>query len=138
MADLPQICPVVYGAKNNEAVAKDSKTRAAVIETGMTKSMRLEYILSCQLQGSPPKLRIAVMSSIDPIILSSVDDIPSEQVADIRRNEWPACSGIAGRYGPDYALFKPEPVTQALLPPPPISGQPAPSTKDTVTWNAAS
>ena len=48
-----------------EAEEKDGETHATVIETGVTKSMRLEYILSCQLQGSPPKLRIPVMSSID-------------------------------------------------------------------------
>jgi len=39
-----------------------------------------------------------------PLTPSLVDDMPSEQVADIRRNEWTACFGIAGRHGPDYAL----------------------------------
>jgi hypothetical protein len=38
-----------------------------------------------------------------PITPSLVDDMPSEQVADIRRNEWTACFGIAGRHGLDYA-----------------------------------
>jgi len=38
-----------------------------------------------------------------PLTPSLVDDIPSEQVADIRRNGWTACFGITGRHGPDYA-----------------------------------
>ena len=38
-----------------------------------------------------------------PLTPSLVDDMPSEQVADIRRNEWTACFGITGRHGPDYA-----------------------------------
>ena len=38
-----------------------------------------------------------------PLTPSLVDDMPSEQVADIRRNEWTACFGIAGRHGSDYA-----------------------------------
>ena len=42
MADLPQIHPVVHGAKDNETVDKDSETRATVVETGVTKSMTLE------------------------------------------------------------------------------------------------
>jgi len=40
-----------------------------------------------------------------PLTPSLVDDMPSEQVADIRRNEWTACFGIAGRHGPDYAVL---------------------------------
>jgi len=39
-----------------------------------------------------------------PITPSLVDDMPSEQVVDIRRNEWTACFGIAGQHGPDYAM----------------------------------
>ena len=35
VADLPQIRPVVYGAKDNDTVDKDSETRATVIETGV-------------------------------------------------------------------------------------------------------
>ena len=42
-----------------------------------------------------------------PLTPSLVDDMPSEQVADIRRNEWTACFGIAGRHGPDYAMPRP-------------------------------
>ena len=38
-----------------------------------------------------------------PLIPQLVDDMPSEQVADIRRNGWTACFGITGRHGPDYA-----------------------------------
>jgi len=30
--------------------------------------------------------------------------MPSEQVANIRRNEWTLCSGITGRHGQDYAV----------------------------------
>jgi hypothetical protein len=77
VGDLPQIRPVVYGAKDNDTVDKDSETRATVVETGVhhrsvQKLARLEYILSRQIQGSPPKLRIAVMWSIDsdhPLII---------------------------------------------------------------------
>ena len=49
---------------------KDRESRATVIETGVhhrsvQKLVRLKCILSCQLQDSPLKLRIPVMSSID-------------------------------------------------------------------------
>ena len=42
----------LYGAKGNETVDKDSETRAKVIETDVTKIMRLEYLPFIQLQST--------------------------------------------------------------------------------------
>ena len=99
VGDLPQIRPVVYGAEDNDAVDKDRKTRATLIEAGVRhrsaqKLVRLKYILSCQLQGSPPKPRVPVMSSIDsdhPLIGGRH---AIGQVVGMLRNHWPAWAGL--------------------------------------------
>jgi len=52
----------LYVAKDNETVDKDSETHAKVIETGVTKLLRLKYIPSGQPQGTSSK---ALQSAID-------------------------------------------------------------------------
>ncbi len=66
------------------------------------KLARLECILSCQLQGSPPKLRILVISFTDsdhPIISGrhangTSGRHPSERVDGGLRNRWSPWAGL--------------------------------------------
>ena len=40
---VSQLLRLLYGAKDSETVDEDNQTGAKVIETGVTKLMRLEY-----------------------------------------------------------------------------------------------
>jgi len=67
----------LYGDRDSETVDEDNVTHAKVIETGVTKSMRLEYIPFCQLQGAPPKT------------FQSIIDFPDRNVRLKSNMAWP-------------------------------------------------